>query len=123
MSQDGPFPETAALILTIRQDTSGYYEHRDWRRVERFSSAACVPRHLRCLNPLCQQGGLDLHAILMSWQTGEHDFSCHGHEGSPTGRRKGDPCCNRFLVSLVIERRRDDQTGRAPEASSQTLTL
>ena len=55
-------------------------------------------------NPRCQQGGLLTQQIVLFHPDGECDFPCNGHEGTPAGRRKGDPCDNRFKVTLEVIR-------------------
>jgi hypothetical protein len=57
-----------------------------------------------CANPLCQQGGLDVQHLLMMNGPGSYVIDCRGHEGSPNGRRKGDPCDNVFNVNVEIDR-------------------
>lgn len=94
------FPGVTGLDMTIVQDRWGHYTREPWQRESRFSLDS-VPRHLRCVNPRCQQGGLDLQQIAMFWGNGEHTMYCSGHEGSPAGRRKGDPCDNSFVVTIL----------------------
>lgn len=97
------FPGIDKIDITIEQDPYGYYCQHEWQRVSRYTKAS-LPRHLQCINPKCQQGGLDLQSFVLFNENGEFDFSCNGHEGSPKGRRKGDPCDNRIKIKLTIER-------------------
>ena len=97
------FPDITSLEFTVTQDPYGYYMHLARRRKDHYTLTSAIPRHLRCLNPLCQQGGLDLHQIVRFWSSGEHTFDCNGQEGTPKGHPKGDPCGNRFEVILSVE--------------------
>jgi len=98
------FPDIEALELVVRQDPFEHYARSPWQRESRYTKAS-VPRRQSCLNPRCQQGGLDLQQIVTFYSSGDHRFYCNGHEGSPQGRRKGDPCDNRFDVTLTVSRR------------------
>ena len=66
-----------------------------------------IPGSIACGNPRCQQGGYDLNALVMTL-TGsrdtsyEIDWSCDGHEGTPKGRRIGDPCMNSIRATITI---------------------
>jgi hypothetical protein len=74
---------------------------KQWRyEPEQRFTKATMPRHLKCANPRCRQGGLDLQEIVINWGSMQRTFYCSGHEGSPKGRRKGDPCTNSFEVTL-----------------------
>ncbi len=95
------FPGIASLDLTIRQDTSGYYLQHDWQREQRFTKAN-IPIHFACANSRCQQGGLNLQRIVLFSEPGEFSLSCQGQEGSPKGRRPGNPCDNQFNITLSI---------------------
>ena len=86
--------------LTVVQDRFGHYT-RDGKPRQSHYSKDDVPRHLACANPRCQQGGLDLLQIVNFWSSGEMKLPCNGHEGTPKGRRHGDPCDNSFLVTLA----------------------
>lgn len=97
------FPGVEEIDITIVQDPYGYYCQHEWQRVSRFTKAT-LPSHVRCANPRCQQGGLQLQNLVLFHPDGEFEFSCNGHEGSPAGRRKGDPCDNRFSVKLAVKR-------------------
>ena len=86
------------------QDKFGFYTRYGSERKFHFTKAT-MPRHLHRANPRCQQGGLDLQRIVLFSTPGQHTFHCNGHEGSPKGRRKGDPCDNSFQLTLSVERR------------------
>lgn len=92
------------IEITVKQDEFERYARYPSQREQHFTKDS-LPRRLGCLNPRCQQGGLDLQQIVEFYASGEHRLWCNGHEGSPAGRRKGDPCDNRFTVSLSTVRR------------------
>ncbi|MBV7523449.1 hypothetical protein KW834_03385 [Pseudomonas sp. PDM29] len=99
------FPDVISLSLKITQDPSGWYSEREGANV-RHMTLNSLSRSVGCLNKRCQQGGLDLQNIIMFYESGTFDFCCDGHEGSPAGRNKGDPCDNRFTVELEISRKK-----------------
>jgi len=66
-----------------------------------------LPQIIPCANPRCQQGGYDLFTSLSTvthnrGTSYERELFCNGHEGSPQGRRRGDPCCNALKFSLAL---------------------
>lgn len=98
------FADFKTIDLTIIQDPFEQYATSEWQRTRRFTKAD-LPRRLECLNPRCQQGGLDLQQIVEFWASGKHHFSCNGHEGTPQGRRVGQACDNSFEVTVAVVRR------------------
>jgi hypothetical protein len=98
--RDKAFSGIDAFELKVVQDRFGHYTRKAWQRESQYTKSN-VPRYLRCANPRCQQGGLDLQQIVNFWPSGEQTFSCNGHEGSSAGRRRGDPCDNSFVVTLT----------------------
>jgi hypothetical protein len=96
------FPGIKELRVKVTQDLYGTYCKESWQRESAYSKAS-IPRYERCKNPRCQQGGLDLQQIV-GFGEGEHTFHCNGHEGTPKGRRKGNPCGNSFKVTVSIEK-------------------
>lgn len=92
-----------SLKITVRQDPYKHHTREDHQRLSIYTKAN-VPRHQKCCNPRCQRGGLDLQMLMMTLgNISEQRFSCEGDEGSPAGRRKGNPCDNVFVVSIEIE--------------------
>lgn len=106
--RDHAFPGIDELQVTVVQDRFGQYTPDGRRRESRFTKKN-IPRYLSCMNPRCQQGGLDLQQIVLLWSEGESTVWCNGHEGTPKGRRKGDPCENRFDITLSIQRAVEDR--------------
>lgn len=92
------------ICVEVSQDPFGYYAKSDAQRTHRYIKAS-LPRFEECLNPRCQQGGLDLQQLVEFWPDGmEKTFPCGGHEGTPKGKVKGQPCDNSFKISLRVER-------------------
>ncbi len=78
----------------------------EWRMTQTFNKSN-IPQTVGCLNSRCQQGGFQIrqkvYFMVESHETeGECEGGCDGHEGSPKGRRKGDPCTNYFRVKIQI---------------------
>lgn len=66
-----------------------------------------VGSSLRCSNPRCKQGGFSIQNAVSSMvaereRSKELAVRCNGHEGSPKGRRVGDPCTNRIKATVQI---------------------
>jgi hypothetical protein len=101
--RNAAFPGIEQIEFTVTQDSDGCYLREVWQRSARYSKAD-LPSHVRCANPRCQQGGLQTQQIVLFHPEGEHIFWCNGQEGTPAGRRKGDPCDNRFIVTLKVTR-------------------
>jgi hypothetical protein len=101
--RNAAFPDIRSLSVRVVQDPYGMYCREPWQRESSYSKAN-IPRYERCRNPRCQQGGVDLQQIVWFSGEGEHKFYCSGHEGTPKGRRKGDPCDNSFTITVSIEK-------------------
>ncbi len=93
------FRDFKSIDLIVTQDPWNRHARFEYQRESHYTLAT-IQRHQSCLNPRCQQGGLDLQRIIMFQPDGEHEFWCNGDEGTPKGRRQGDPCDNRFTVKL-----------------------
>ena len=101
--RNAAFPGIEQIKFSVSQDPYGYYLREAWQRTDRYTKDN-LPSKIRCANPRCQQGGLLTQQIVLFHPDGECDFPCDGHEGTPAGRRKGDPCDNRFKVTLEVIR-------------------
>ena len=97
------FPELTSLDLVVSQDPFRMHARHDWQRISRFDETN-FPTLVPCLNARCQQGGLELENIIRFSREGATRYSWRGHEGTPKGRRCGDPCDNYFDVDLKILR-------------------
>ena len=100
------YPQIAQYRVEVTQDPWGYHCQHDWQRTSVYTNG--LPSTIRCANPRCQQGGLDLQVYIDTMvcsRTRESAFQayCRGHEGSPKGRRKGAPCDNRFDLKIELE--------------------
>lgn len=100
---DKAFPNIKKLDISIDRDPWGYYCSNKGQKIVHFTKSS-LQRYVSCPNQRCQQGGLDLQSIISYRDSDEFTISCNGHEGSPKGRRKGDPCDNAFKITLKIER-------------------
>ncbi|EYS96039.1 hypothetical protein CF68_22525 [Cupriavidus sp. SK-4] len=101
--RDKAFPDIKEMRVVVTQDPWQSYRRTPAAPTSTYTKTS-LPRFERCLNPRCQQGGLDLQSVVLFWEDGEHEFFCKGHEGSPAGRRVGDPCDNVFTVTLTTVR-------------------
>lgn len=84
--------------LKVVQDPHGMF---GGTREHHFSPKT-TPQTLHCRNARCQQGGFELVKFVYFAADGvtENTYYCDGHEGTPKGRRVGDPCGNSFVVRL-----------------------
>src|SRR3546814_1098142 len=73
------FPNIEILEIMIVQDPYEQYARYAWQRESRYTKVD-IPRRLACLNPRCQQGGLDLQQIVSLSRIGQHSYCCGGHE-------------------------------------------
>lgn len=96
------FPGIKDFRVTIMEDPGGYYVRDPVLRKSVYTKASARPVH-NCANRHCQQGGLNIQRLVLFSAPGQHDIRCPGHDGSPQGRRMGDPCDNRFAVTLEVE--------------------
>lgn len=65
-----------------------------------------------CSNPRCNRGGYeidsDINGMVGSGQvTREFIASCKGDEGTPAGRRRGEPCSNELHYRLTLTYREE----------------
>lgn len=103
-----PEIDTLAFVAVEIGDLPREKDRRDVRY-----SAANIPGAVPCGNPRCQQGGYDLNGVLAgltaSGETSyEFDWSCNGHEGTPKGRRIGNPCMNLIKGTIMISYRQSE---------------
>ena len=108
LGKPAPFREVYPNIKSIRLDGSQYGDLRSEYLTTLHYSESNIPIHIDCANPRCQQGGYGLQTLLdtivYSNETKtEQTWYCDGHEGSPKGRRKGDPCMNHIKFTILIE--------------------
>lgn len=97
------FSGIKSFQLKAIQDPDRYYCKEQWQRESHYTKSN-IPKHEQCKNPRCRQGGLDLQEIVLFSSTGEYKIHCGGHEGTPTGRHKGDRCGNWFTVTIEVEK-------------------
>jgi hypothetical protein len=101
--RDKAFLGIKSIDIIVEQDLWAMASRDGKPTVHRYTKDT-VPRYERCINRLCQQGGLDLQQLILFGSTAEPaTIKCSGHEGSPQGRRKGRNCDNFFRVTISIE--------------------
>ena len=100
---DKAFPGIKSLSITIRQDPTGLYSDDGQPSIRTYTKLD-LPRRENCINPRCQQGGLDLWRAVSVYGAGEFNLNCNGNEGDAQRRRASPPCKNSFAISLEIER-------------------
>jgi hypothetical protein len=100
------YPQVKTLCFEGEQSGELAREHQ---RQMRYSEST-LPGKIPCANPRCRQGGFDLNTTLMAVTQDtnpgfEGKLYCSGHEGTPKGRRIGDPCYNsvNFVLSVTYE--------------------
>ena len=103
------FPNVEAIDFTIDDNPWGWYNVRGHRPLH-FTSASATS-FISCPNDRCRRGGFDFGTFLRNHTYGskitsvDQSYSCNGDEGTPAGRRKGDPCMNSFKVKGTIKYR------------------
>jgi hypothetical protein len=100
------FPNVEGIDFTIDDNPWGWYNVRGHRPL-RFTSASATS-FIPCPNDRCRRGGFDFGTFLRNHTYGskitdiDKSYPCGGDEGTPAGRRKGDPCMNSFKVKGTI---------------------
>jgi hypothetical protein len=102
--RDAAFPDIESMTVVVEQDPSGHYSQNEWQRKSTYTKHS-IPKLASCLNSRCEEGGLDLQNVASFSSNGVHTYYCGGHEGSPKGRRKGNPCMNSFTVTVEVKPR------------------
>jgi hypothetical protein len=104
------FPGIGDFRIEIDQDHWGFHSMPEWRRKLIFTPDHPPPEEISCVNPRCQQGGLNLRSYIYdadqraeAWVF-EDTVSCPGHEGSPQGRRVGRPCDVAWQVKMEFRK-------------------
>jgi hypothetical protein len=100
------FPNVEAIDFSIDDNPWGWYDVRGHRPLQ-FTSASATS-FIPCPNNRCRRGGFDFGTFLRNYTYGskitsvDQSYPCNGDEGTPAGRRKGDPCMNSFKVKGTI---------------------
>lgn len=99
------FPNIDTYNIVITQDSTGHFSRDGKPTIQIFNEKKNLPSEVRCINPKCQRGGLQLELFLDSVKkdtpfTYESDFYCNGDEGTPGGRKIGIHCGNSFVVKI-----------------------
>lgn len=106
LGKPGPFSQAYPEVKSLRARVLHRGDLAYATQREQTFTEHSIPEVVPCPNPRCQQGGYNLRAIMIALAHGKMPsysakFSCHGHEGTPKGRKIGDPCCN--SIELEIE--------------------
>lgn len=101
------FPEVKSLELTV-QEHGEFSSFAPSVKSSIHFTKSSIPSKITCSNPKCQQGGYELQWILTEVirkkdRKYKSIFHCNGHEGTPKGRRIGDPCCNNIEIEIDID--------------------
>jgi hypothetical protein len=96
------FPHIARIEVRVVEENA----YVGWRRDRVFQND--VPAAIPCSNPRCREGGYDIANLIYFVAEGrktndEITIRCNGHEGSPKGRRRGDPCTNRACITATAD--------------------
>jgi hypothetical protein len=95
-------------VQSLRASVHHYGEVlHSWQRDEVYTEDT-LPQVIRCLNARCQQGGFDLNATFITlaherMTNHKANLYCHGHEGTPRGKRVGDQCSNRVQIEVQLK--------------------
>jgi hypothetical protein len=102
------YPEVKSIRVEIRPHGEGFEPFRNQTERLDVYTEKSVPAIVDCRNPRCYGGGLNLDDLIR-WAVVEPkrteyetSMSCGGYEGSPKGRRKGDPCDTLFNVKVSV---------------------
>jgi hypothetical protein len=111
------YPMVESIRVEVRPSGEGFEPFRnETERLDVYNEKS-IPAIINCRNPRCYGGGLNLDylirwAVVESKQTEYEAYkSCGGYEGSPKGRRKGDPCDTRFRVKVDVTYRKETHEG------------
>lgn len=111
---EGAFPDIESVMVNVTE-TDEYgkeYNRAYWK--------GDFGQYINCSNPQCYNGGFPIGDAISSLYfrkltEGEGGADCQGHEGSPKGKRKGDPCEHRFRYKISIVYRRDSSIDESRE--------
>lgn len=103
MSFSKAFPDVQSIRVDVRHHGDMNPAHQS---VDRFDAGSLNPT-IRCVNPKCQQGGYNIEftlSELLRSRSTSHSlrWHCDGHEGTPKGRRKGNPCMNFADIEFTV---------------------
>lgn len=118
------FPEVESVRIKVTE--SSYYRWRYGDGSYHYDGNS-AGQFLPCHNPRCQRGGFELGDTLRylvvdqrleHWSTEAH---CIGDEGTPHGRRKGDPCDNFFKVEVTVKYKAKSDMESQPKAPARAV--
>ena len=108
LGKPAPFHEVYPQIKSLRLEGTQHGDLGSEFQATLHYSESNILAKINCANPQCQQGGYEvqqfLDALVHAKETeSEQTWHCNGHEGSPKGRRKGDPCMNYIKFTISID--------------------
>lgn len=97
------YPKVESLRAEVFQHGDVEWEHQEHQTFNETN----VPAEIPCGNRRCRQGGFSMQRLIDDIVYGdktEHEdtMHCGGHEGSPKGLRKGDPCMNSIKARITL---------------------
>lgn len=106
---DKAFPELEEALIQYYEIGDGIETMRGFPPPGTYTNPHQVkePR-MRCSNNRCKRGGYDIEQEIRNMiysRVTEREFilHCEGDEGSPKGRKKGQPCMNMLHVRLKLK--------------------
>lgn len=104
------FPELEAALMEYYETGEGVYERWRGNPPTTYTKPHQVTEMLMaCSNPRCERGGYEIdreiHMMILGGKMTHRQLVtyCPGDEGSPKGRKKGNPCENALHVRLTLK--------------------
>lgn len=97
-------PAKPPALVTVEEDFYALLDRPVRRRTKvMIFRAPDIPDRVRCCNPRCKGGGLDLQRVMYFQGPGDHMLACDGREGAT----KAAPTCdNHWNVTVMIKGQR-----------------
>ena len=103
------FPDIKSIELKTKEKVRRYIFSPDFKEYERTYDLSNMPgEYLNCGSYDCKRGGYHIGSVIRTAYRNKDDNSsgvlkCPGDNGTPKGRRKGDPCGNSISYGLAIK--------------------
>lgn len=116
---EGAFPNIESITVDVTEIEEYGNEH------DRKYSKGNFGQYINCSNTQCYNGGFSIGDAIGSLYfkkltEGEGEADCQGYEGSPKGKRKGDPCEHKFRYKINIVYKKEpspDESAEKKESS------
>jgi hypothetical protein len=97
------YPEVRTIEVNVRYEAGMRGEFQGTREYSEHG----LPPVLPYSNPKCRQGGYNLMATLITLTHAKQPsysarLYCHGHEGTPKGRKVGDACDASAEIEITL---------------------